>query len=536
MKKFLVGCIAVLMTLTLSSCNVAGFIYSIIGMLNTPAISLEYTLTQEDLTEFTQLVKDCEEAAMDGTNVLALNLAMSELLEKFDYIDAQSNVGYLEYCQNQVDPTALAHYKESEAIMSSARLQYMAMLKKLATESPIKDELFAGWSEEDMAMLLVDNELVSALQLENSEITRQFYALAEDEKWSASVSDLYVQFVENNQEMAAAYGYDNYYEFASEQIYGRSYTAAQRTQFRGYVASCVLPLYEDVYEEYSTSYDALTDAQKLEYEALYGSREYLDGYIDSFKGSINQKMSAMLTRKNASIFAKGENALKGAFVDYISYFEQPIAYFGPGYQDVLTVVHEMGHYVAFHHFDQSILPYDLAETHSQGSEWTFMAYMQSQEITPAVYEAFYLERALSGLITVLYSTIVDHFEELVYTAETPIKADGYKALMDSVCAQYKGVEESLAKTVQHTPFEYAQHVTIASPVYYLNYAPSELASMGFYVIAQQKGYASAQAAFTLLQEGVDPESDFLTAIKEAGLPSPLVKQTYVDLRTALLGE
>jgi oligoendopeptidase F len=228
--------------------------------------------------------------------------------------------------------------------------------------------------------------------------------------------------------------------------------------------------------------------------------------------------------------------LKGAFVDYISYFEQPIAYFGPGYQDVLTVVHEMGHYVAFHHFDQSILPYDLAETHSQGSEWTFMAYMQSQEITPAVYEAFYLERALSGLITVLYSTIVDHFEELVYTAETPIKADGYKALMDSVCAQYKGVEESLAKTVQHTPFEYAQHVTIASPVYYLNYAPSELASMGFYVIAQQKGYASAQAAFTLLQEGVDPESDFLTAIKEAGLPSPLEKKTYTDLRTALLGE
>lgn len=535
MKKFLVACITVLMTLTLSSCSVASFIYSFISMLTMPTISLEYTLTEDDLTEFTQLVKECEEVAMDGTNVFALNLAMSDLLEKFDYIDAQATIGYLEYCQDQKDATALAHYTNSEEIRSSARLQYMAMLKKLATESPIKDELFAGWSEEDMAMLLVDNELVSALQLENSELTRQFYALEEDEKWSASVNDLYVQVVENNQEMAEAYGYDNYYEFASEQAYGRSYTAAQRATFRDYVADYVLPLYEDVYEKLVKVSSALTETQLAEYETLLTNADYLYGYIDSFDGGVYEKMSAMFTRENAAIFADGENALEGAFVTDIGYFEQPIAYFGPGYQDVLTIVHEMGHYVSLHHFEQASMPYDLAETHSQGSEWTFMAYMQSQEITPAVYEAFYLERALSGLINVIYSTVVDHYEELVYTAETPIKADGYKAVMDSVCAQYKGIEKALAVSVQYTPFEYAQHVMITAPVYYLNYAPSELAAMGLYALAQKEGYASAQAAFALLQEGVDPEADFLTALKEAGLPSPLEKKIYTDLRTALLG-
>ena len=536
MKKFLVGCITVLMTLMLSSCSVASFIYSFISMFTTPEISLEYTLTQEDLTEFTQLVKDCEEAAMDGSNVLSLNLAMSDLLEKFDYIDAQANIGYLEYCQNQKDQTALAHYTQSEEIMSSARLQYMTMLKKLATESPIKDELFAGWSEEDMAMLLVDNELVSALQLENSELTRQFYALEENDKWSASVNNLYAQVVENNQEMAAAYGYDNYYEFASKQAYGRTYTAAQLKSFRNYVADYVLPLYEDVYEEFITVSSALTETQIEEYQTLTTNADYLYGYIDSFKGSVNQKMNAMFTRKNAAIFAEGENALEGAFVTYIGYFEQPIAYFGPGYQEVLTIVHEMGHYVSLHHFDQSTMPYDLAETHSQGSEWTFMAYMGAQEIDPAVYKAFYLDRALTGLINVIYSTVVDHFEELVYTAETPIKAEGYEAVMDSVCAQYKGIEESLAMSVRYSPFEYAQHVVLTTPVYYLNYATSELASMGLYALAQKEGYAAAQTAFTLLQEGVDPESDFLTAVTEAGLPSPLVKQTYTDLRKALVGE
>lgn len=535
MKKFLVACITVFMTLMLTSCNVISVISSIIDMLTMPEISLEYTLTQKDLTEFNQLVDECEEIAMEGENVLSLTLKLSALMEKLNYIDAQSNVGYLEYCQDQKDPTALAHYQESEGIMAAARLKYLAMLKKLATESPIKDELFEGWSEEEMAMLLVDNELVSTLQMENNELTRQFYDLEEDEKWSASVSDLYVQLVENNQEIAEAYGYDNYYEFASEQAYGRAYTAAQRNSFRGFVGTYVLPLFKDVYEEYSTSYAALTDAQKLELEALYGNYEYMDGYIDSYKGSVNQKMNAMFDRTNAAIFANGENALEGAFVTYISYFEQPIAYFGPGYQDVLTLVHEMGHYVSLHHFDQSILPYDLAETHSQGNEWMFMAYLEGEGIDPVVYETLYLEKALDGLLTIIYSTVVDHFEELVYTAETPIKADGYQAVMASVCAQYKDIEETLGTIAKYTPFEYAQHVTITSPVYYLNYATSGIASMGFYVIAQQEGYASAQAAFTLLQEGVAIDADFLTAIKAAGLPSPLVAKTYTDLRTALLG-
>ena len=147
----------------------------------------------------------------------------------------------------------------------------------------------------------------------------------------------------------------------------------------------------------------------------------------------------------------------------------------------------------------------------------------------------YLNRLLSGLTTVIYSTVVDHFEELVYTAETPVKATEYAAVMDTVCAQYKGINEALSG-MKYTPFAYAQHVTLTAPGYYLSYATSEIASVGVYVMAQEEGYGQAQQAYIYLQEGVDVTANFATAIQMAKLPSPFEKDTYVDLRKVFLGK
>lgn len=533
MKKFLMGCITLLMTFALGSCSIISFF---LGLYEEEReVSLEYTLTEDDLKEFGELAAKFEEYALVGTNVLRINMSYTEMMDKYEYIEAQAFVGYIEYCLDQTNELAMAHYTESEALMSDARARYLEMLKKLAQESPIKDELFAGFTEKDWAFLLADNTKISELQLANSELTRDFYALEEGAGWSGNVNALYEEFVENNQQMAQVYGYDNYYEFASEEIYGNAYTAEQRADFRAYVAEYILPLYVRVSKESDVAYAALSEEQKNAYSVVYSDFDRLYGYMDSFDGDMNAKMNAMFERPNAAIFADGENALQGAFVSYVNYYDQPVAYFGPGYQDVFTVVHEMGHYVAYYYFDDSLLPYDLAETHSQGNEWTFLSYLE-ECVDAEVYEALYLDRAATGLSRILYSTLVDHFEELVYTATMPIAADGFEPLMASVCKQYEGLEAVLATGLKYSPFEYVQHVVIPSPVYYLNYATSELASMGFFVLAQEKGYASAQEAYALLQEGVDPEADFLTAIEEAGLFSPFAEQTYVDLEKVFLAE
>ncbi len=538
-KKILVGAIAVVMTFTLTSCGfVGGFIFGLFdGLFGgfEEEISLEYTLTEEDLTEFTKIVEKCEEAGMSGTNVFAFSSSLTDMTDMLEYIDAQATIGYLEYCMNQTDPVALAHYTQSESIYNSARTQYLGLLKKLEAESPIREELFGEWSAEDLKMLRVDNDKIGAIQLDTSELTRRFYELDEGSAtWSNDVSAIYEDVVENNQLMAKEYGYTNYYELANELIYSRNYTVEQRVAFREYVGAYVVPMYADIRDAYYDAVNALTDAEVLEMEEIYSNQTYLYGYMDTFGKSLSEKMYALFDRPNAALFGESQNALEGAFTTYMGYFDQPIAYFGPGYSDLYTVIHEMGHYAAYYHYEDNTLPFDLAEVHSQGNEWLLTAYLKTS-VSPDVYNALVLEKIVEGLTTVMYATLVDHFEELVYTATTPVKANEYEKIMDTVCAQYKGLEE-LVPEFGYTPFEYVQHVTIPSPGYYLSYATSQIASIGVYVLAEEQGYQKAVDAYTLLQEGLSLEDGFAAALTNAGLPGPFTASTYQKIEKVFLPE
>ena len=540
LKRILTGAIAIVMIFAFSSCTVIQLVSLIFGNLfnDTPELTLEYTLTQEDLDEFNGLADKCEELGMQGTNLFGLSSAMMDMNALIEYINAQSTIGYLEYCMDQTDPTALAHYEESESMYTSVRTRYLALLKKLAQESPIKDELFGGWSEEERKMLLVDHEKVGEIQLSNSELQRRFYELDEEsETWSADVAVLYEDLVENNQAMAKEYDYANYYELASDLIYGRNYTEQQRADFRGYVAEYIVPMYKTLNARFETVSQSLTTEQKLEYKAIYSNRSYLDSYMGTFNDSICEKMNNMFTLPNAMLYGSSENALQGAFTAYMGYFKQPITYFGPGYQDLYTIVHELGHYTAYYYFDDSSLPYDLAETHSQGNEWLFTAYLKNEEygkgnISSAVFEALYLNNLVSSMRTVLYSTVVDHFEELVYTAKEPVKPTEYATIMDSVCAQYEGLLEAVSDL--RTPFAYAQYVTMTSPGYYLSYATSQIAAIGVYLVAEEHGYEKAVSVYTMLQEGVDREATFTEAITQVGLPGPFTEDTYKKLQNVFL--
>ena len=536
-KTLAMTIISLVMVVCLSSCSIKSILNILLDMAFTGEISLEYTMTKEDLTEFTEIIENCKKEGMEGKSIVTVSLAFSKMNEKLTYIQNQSILAHLAYCLDQTDPTALANYKEAEEIETSARSLYMEMLKKLSKESPIKDQIFEGFPEEDMKLLQADHAKIAQYQLANGELTRQFHALDEEsETWSKDVANLYVQLVANNQAMAELYDAEEYYTFISENGYYRKHTPETRNEFRGYVVEYVYPMLQDVYAQLQTAQSAMTDAQKEMYTNLFSDATYLEKYRASYEGPLRYKMGAMF-EGNCAIFATSENALKGAFVQYLPEEEHPVAYFGPGYQDNLTLVHENGHFASMFYFDNSSLPFELAETHSQGNEWMYVSYLNTLDtIDDVVMDAFTLSRAFSGMVTILYSTMVDEFEEIVYTSETPVKAEEFAGIMQTVTAKYEGCAELFTKFGLRDPFEYIQYVTVSSPCYYLSYATSEIASMSLYAIANEKGYKEAQAVYTTLQEGIDPTLDFLPAIERAGLLSPLVESTYQSLENVFLGK
>lgn len=536
-KTLAMTIISLVMVVCLSSCSIKSILNILLDMAFTGEISLEYTMTKEDLTEFAEIIEDCEKEGMSGISIVSLSLAINQMNEKFTYIRNQSILAYLAYCQDRTDPIALANYKEAEEIVTSARSLSMGMMKKLSEESPIKDQIFEGLSEEDMKLLQADHAKLAQYQLANGELTRQFHDLDEEsETWSKDVANLYVQLVANNQAMAELYDAEEYYTFISENGYYRKHTPETRNEFRDYVAKYVYPMIQDVYTQMQTAQCALTETQMETYAKLLKDATCLKDYRASYEGPLRHKMDTMF-EGNCAIFATSENALKGAFVQYLPEEEHPVAYFGPGYQDNLTLVHENGHFASMFYFDNSSLPFELAETHSQGNEWMYVSYLNTLDtIDDVVMDAFTLSRAFSGMVTILYSTMVDEFEEIVYTSETPVKAEEFAGIMQTVTAKYEGCAELFTKFGLRDPFEYIQYVTVSSPCYYLSYATSEIASMSLYAIANEKGYKEAQAVYTTLQEGIDPTLDFLPAIERAGLLSPLVESTYQSLENVFLGK
>ena len=532
-KRTWVACLALFMAVILSSCSplsMALALLDFIGIQIETPIFLEYTLTEEDLESMKTAAKDCEKAGMEG-DMLKFTVSSSTMVSEYMYIVDQANIAYLNYCMDTTDEEGVANYVESEKIAADARTVYLGTLKKLVNDSPIGEELSASLGKDEMTILSADFENVARYELAVSEAQRQFYTVEEGENWVTEVSKLYEEVVKNNRKLADEYGYGNYYDYASDLIYARKYEQRLVKEFRKYVNKYLVPLFQEVYNEYVEFQASFTEAEKLEYQKLYNNYDLVNSYMDTFNVNMKRDMQAMGTVKNASIVAKNKKARPGAYTMYLNSAQQPIAYFGPGYQDIFTYVHEQGHYLAARYLEGMPRSVDFAELHSQGNEWLFMAYLDGV-VDEKIYKGLLLDNVVNGLITIISCTVTDHFEEMVYKNDYTLMADAYKGVMDLVWKEYPGLEETLSKVAGYDFYEYALRVSLLQPGYYLSYATSQIAAMGIYANCYKEGYAKTQAKY----ESLMVDESLLLAIKEAGLMSPFKKETYEELRKVFLGE
>lgn len=189
---------------------------------------------------------------------------------------------------------------------------------------------------------------------------------------------------------------------------------------------------------------------------------------------------------------------------------------------------KLGHYTSFYHFTDATLPYDTCEIHSQGNEWLMLYYLDGK-LDPQVYEMFLLWRLRSGLDTIILSTLVDDYEEAVYTCENLTSPEQFLSIMEDVLENYDGYESWLSKEELYI---YSQYVTIEAPVYYLSYATSELASMTLYSVAEQQGYEAAQNIYIDLCLKTAINQVFFDTLKDVGLPNPFDADTVEKIITS----
>lgn len=495
-------------------------------------MSFAYTLTDQDEEDALALVRELGTYIESGDNEKIISAA-DRLQEKVDYLSHQYLIAEIKYYSDMEDGEAYENYVTSEDAYLNVREETLRVLKILhKTDLSAKENIFADWTDAQIKELAFSGEAI-ALQKARSDLEREYLALDDSAgTWSAEVEEIYCRFVNSGRQLAALYGYDNYYDYAANEIYMRKYSEEQRASFRENVKEKLLPFYLEVDASYQEKRSQLTEEQKdlryaLRYDPCLESNEYLAGYISSYPEEMKTIMNHLFDR-NAVVYTESPNAHGVAYTGYSEYCDQPFVFLGKGVQDLMTVVHELGHYTAYYHFNDAQLPYDTCEVHSQGNEWLFVHYLDGK-IDPKVYEVFLLHRLRIGLQIVIMSTLVDEYEEQVYNSGEISSPGAFKTIMNAVLDNYPGIE---AFATRESIYNYAQHVQIETPVYYLSYATSELASILFYTVAEEEGYIAAQKIYTDLCLKTPVDKVFFDTLSDVGLPDPFAVETVEKIMDA----
>lgn len=492
-------------------------------------LDAEYTLSEADLTAFEVLLKNCEEAFLNSEST---EEQLTELEKKFSdayyHIVTQSQIAYVCYCLDMQNEKGASDYLFSSQAATDCYDAYMQMCKRIdVSTSPWKSRFFEGWTAEQLEEMRGFSQEITQLNKENDQILVDYRNLTSEEFYQGA-ADYYVRLVANNNRIAQLKGFENYWEYANEKVYDRDYGKTEVEQMRQYVKTYIVPLCEDALNAFQMQFSLLTPVEQslvidllaeADYDGL--STDFVGGYLTTFDDETEAVMKGMLEPGN-SYFTDYANAYQGAFTIYFYEQERPVCFFGPGYQSVNTVIHELGHYYAYTVSGSNDTPMDLSEVQSQGNEWLFVSYLNTA-LSENTAKAVYAYHLYQSLCTVIIATMVDEFEQCCYESGLASweQADAVMAVLKEA---YGGADwlENYATDMD----VYWRYVTVEQSVYYVSYAVSMLAAIQIYVVAETQSYESGMETYLALMDGSDT---FLECLAEVGLKTPMDEALYLEL-------
>ncbi len=542
MKKFLALLLSLILIFGLTSCNSTSNVFD--SSTNTNDTSSYVTVdndlpskenadyftciyTKEDYDAYISSLESLKTAVISGNNRSSVEKLFDNMQARAEFLSTQYNISNIVYYAEQTDE-ASGKYKEMDGYNTNAYAEYIkAHVEMYNSDSDFKDIIFADWTEQELNQLSnLDIDTFVRTKTDMNDILVEFMDLNDSSaSWESDVNNLYYKHVKAANEYASVWGFDNFYDYMTQNEYCRDYSDTDRKNFRKYVKQYIVPLYYDGLDSIKNlkftqaDYNEFLSLCLKSYKTL--NKNYVEGFINSFDGSIQNKMNSLFEGNRIKFGDK--NSVEAAFTVRLDYYEDTVCYFGiDTYQSASTLVHELGHYISFFNYEDSDTSYDLLETHSQGTEWLFANYLKG-EVSQGVFNIYYFNETMTLFELLIRCAIIDEFEETVYKAVTPYTADQYDSLLKSISNKYGSNLYS-----DFNISNYIKHIAIRNPVYYISYATSGLAAFDFYIICETDGYSAAQEAYRKLQE-CNPEADFSAALSYAGLSNPFKEQTFKNL-------
>ena len=444
-----------------------------------------------DYADMTWYIYDAAEL-LDKAARLGETADGKEAADLYDWLMAEyakvytlDNLAYIDFYAHPGDETLSDACRQLDSVLNEVNDALCTALSD-ALDGPAGSAL-RSYIGEDKATALVGYDEQTDRQREItervSELTLQYNALIMEylsyDEETEKIGALYRELVDLHNEEAQIVGYKDYADYAYEASYGRDFTPDDAAALCEAVKPYARQYFGSLYYNEATYADFSADTDLTERELVGLVTQYMPRVSDDAA-----KAAAYMEKHGLYFMDSAERVSDLGFTTTLDQYNAPFIYLAlyGDQNDIQSMFHEFGHY-----YDAYVNPVpdlllsvgslDIFEIHSTGME----------ALSTGWYEDLARIRFLdSALYTVFSGCLFDEFQRVVY-ADPTLTPEQISQTFVTIARSY-GLR-SFGKEFSHYWMQVNHN--FESPLYYISYAVSMLASLQIYEMAENDWAAAA---------------------------------------------
>ena len=362
-------------------------------------------------------------------------------------------------------------------------------------------------------VIMFDGEEVHVFEgLDAARDARTYYGILFGylDKYNPLVSDLFIRLIKLRNRMAKEAGYASFEEMQFDYYFERDYTPEQAGDYIESVRKYIVPLAEELDQKYSYADLDLTEVSESRLREVLQTVSYeLGGYVEEAYGFMMKYDLCDLTKSYMKTTM--------SFMTYFDSYEAPFLLISANgnSEDVLTAVHEFGHYADGYTTFNADETIDLAEVFSQALEYISID-MLDDVLSQKTVKSILLSKILDSVSLYTQQASFAQFEKEIYALpEDELTAGTINDISLRLSKEFgycmDGFESYYARSwidINHF-FE--------APFYVISYPVSNDVALQIYGLEQESDGAGRAKYLEMLEH---ESGDLLETVEQYGLASP----------------
>lgn len=546
-KRILALCLAVIMLVPLCGCNMFWKLYpNYDKSIFEQAFSADYNY-RDAIVNFSDMeyvrpdVDKMQVLADEITEMVSDTAARNEITKKLDefytlYFDFTS-MEALAGIRNDIDVSD-KFYSEEYDYCTAAEATVNRMVDDMqcaCSNSTIcaylDAEYFGGMLAENYS---VDGEfgytdkLIELFNKENS-LLADYRAILADilsydgdnayKKYNESACQIYIDLVKTRKAIAEEYKLDSYEDYMSL-VYNREYTDVELTPYLEAIKKYLVPLYKSAVDSglINDMYDGLDELSTDK------AIKCFDGFISKLPEQIGETRDFMKQYGLYNISAD-DNSSDSSYTTYLDEYDAPFMLIKTeGYgEDMLTIVHEFGHFCDSYINYNCDTNLDTEEVMSQGLEYLLLCYLDDANFADSLTRY----KMLDQLYLYINQASFYDFERRVFAlSDEELTVENVNKTFGDVAKEYGYYQDSTTSIswidINHL-FDY--------PFYVISYCVSDSAAFSVYNMELEKTGAGVDVYLKLLNNADD--YGFVDLLEKEGIKSPVSSETIFEISEML---